>query len=223
MAIIEKRKEPKTVNPGLLLLYGSKKSGKTTMLGQLDDCLVIDTENGSDYITGDVAIANNLDDIREIAKEAAGPENKYKYIAIDTINPVIEWLETPVLLQYGAKYKDTYNSIGEIPHFAGWGEHRKNVQKFISAFRKICDCLIIIGHNKAATAANGIVEPETFDAQGKLKSLIMAQADAIGYVHRDDEDVLKVSFKSGRALEAGSRCEHLKGEILDFKWENIFK
>lgn len=70
---------------------------------------------------------------------------------------------------------------------------------------------------------NGIVEPETFEAQGKLKNLIMAQADAIGYVFReDDSDDLKVSFKSGRALEAGSRCAHLKGEVIDFKWSKIF-
>ena len=52
----------------------------------------------------------------------------------------------------------------------------------------------------------------------------MAKCDSIGYVFREDEeDTLKISFKSNSALEAGSRCEHLKGKVLDFKWENIFK
>ena len=222
-SLIEVRKVPKSTDPGLLLLYGAKKSGKTTMLGELDDCLVIDTEKGANFISGSVASVSSLDQIRELAKELLS--QKFKYIAIDTINPVIEWLEQPVLVKYGAKYKDTYGSIGEIPHFAGWGDHRKSVQAFIDTFKSLCDCLILIGHNKAASAMNGIVEPETFEAQGKLKNLIMAQADAIGYVYRDDDsekEDLKVSFKSGRALEAGSRCAHLKGKVVDFNWSEIF-
>lgn len=221
-SLIEVRTAPKSTDPGLLLLYGAKKSGKTTMLGELDNCLVIDTEKGSNFISGMVASVSSLDQIKEVIGEVLKMENKPKYIAIDTINPVIEWLELPILTKFGAKYKDKYTSIGEIPHFAGWGEHRKSVQAFIDTFKKLCECLIIIGHNKAATAASGIVEPETFDAQGKLKNLIMAQADAIGYVHRDDDESLKVSFKSGKALEAGSRCEHLKGQVVDFDWNKIF-
>lgn len=219
--MIEERKAPKSTDPGLLLLYGAKKSGKTTMLGDLKDCLVIDTEMGANFIAGSIANVSNLDEIRDLVAELV--KRKFKYIAIDTINPVIEWLEQPVLAKYGAKYKDKYASIGEIPHFAGWGDHRKSVQAFIDTFKGLCDCLILVGHNKAASAMNGIVEPETFEAQGKLKNLIMAQADAIGYVFReDDSDDLKVSFKSGRALEAGSRCAHLKGEVIDFKWSKIF-
>ena len=35
-SLIEVRKVPKSTDPGLLLLYGAKKSGKTTMLGELD-------------------------------------------------------------------------------------------------------------------------------------------------------------------------------------------
>ena len=41
----------------------------------------------------------------------------------------------------------------------------------------------------------------------------MAACDAIGYMYRDEEDQLMVSFKSKQAIEAGSRCNHLKGEV----------
>ena len=51
----------------------------------------------------------------------------------------------------------------------------------------------------------------------------MAMSDAVGYVYRDDDDKLMVSFKSGKALEAGSRCPHLKGKQIDFKWDLIYK
>ena len=50
----------------------------------------------------------------------------------------------------------------------------------------------------------------------------MSDCDAIGYVHRE-EDKLMISFKANEAIEAGSRCEHLKGEIIDFDWDKIYK
>ena len=103
---IERRKSPKSTDPGLLLLYGAKKSGKTTALSNLDNCLIIDTEKGSNFISGLIVNASNLDEMREVVEH--GMKTKYKYIAIDTINPVIEWLELPILTKYGAKYKDTY-------------------------------------------------------------------------------------------------------------------
>ena len=66
------------------------------------------------------------------------------------------------------------------------------------------------------------IEPESLDISGKLKNMIMAHADAIGYMFRDDEDQLMVSFKGGQALEAGSRCKHLKGKVMPFDWKKIY-
>ena len=50
----------------------------------------------------------------------------------------------------------------------------------------------------------------------------MSGADAIGYVYRN-EDELMVSFKANEAIEAGSRCSHLKGKEMKFEWKNIYK
>ena len=52
--------------------------------------------------------------------------------------------------------------------------------------------------------------------------MIMSDCDAIGYVHRE-EDELMVSFKANEAVEAGSRCEHLKGQVMKFNWNKIYK
>ena len=46
---VEKRKAL-SVNPKILLLYGAPKVGKTTMLSELDKCLILDTEDGSRMI-----------------------------------------------------------------------------------------------------------------------------------------------------------------------------
>ena len=44
MALTKTKRKPLAVNPKILLLYGPPKVGKTTMLSQLGDCLVIATE-----------------------------------------------------------------------------------------------------------------------------------------------------------------------------------
>jgi hypothetical protein len=103
---------------------------------------------------------------------------------------------------------------------------RDKVTKTIQHFKEVTDHLIIIGHRKVAyavTEGNPIVIPESIDLTGKLKNVVMAACDAIGYVYRDDEEKLMVSFKANEAIEAGSRCKHLKGKNVKFEWKNIYK
>lgn len=227
---IEKRKKPLSVNPGLTLLYGSRKAGKTTMLGKLKDCLVIDTERGANFITGDVASVSSLADLRDLVGILLSEKekgNEYKYIALDTINKVVEWVEESIVITYNASNSDKITYFGDLAFGKGYGLVREKVDKLIETFIKMTPHFILIGHNKLASAISEnstIVDPESLNLTGKLKSQIMAKCDSIGYVFRDNEtNVLKVSFKASNALEAGSRCEHLKGKVLDFEWKNIYK
>ena len=72
--------------------------------------------------------------------------------------------------------------------------------------------------------SKAIVEPESLDLTGKLKNMLMADCDAIGYVYRDDEKAkLMVSFKANEALEAGSRSPHLRGKEMELNWKSIYK
>ena len=48
-----------SLNPKVLLLYGAPKVGKTTMLSKLDDCLIIDTEKGTNMLEAYVQEVNN--------------------------------------------------------------------------------------------------------------------------------------------------------------------
>ena len=76
MSIITKRTEPLTINPGLTLLYGSRKAGKTTMLGNLDNCLIVDTEKGANFITGDIATISSLADLRDLVTHLLKQDKK---------------------------------------------------------------------------------------------------------------------------------------------------
>ena len=227
--LIQKRDFPKSIDPSLLLLYGAKKAGKTTMLSELDDCLIIDTEKGAQFISGTIAEVKGLSDLRELTMQLSEEMKKgqsYKYIAIDTINKVVDWIEESIVIEHNASSNSKINYFGDLAFGKGHGMVRDRVNKMLDTFMLFCDCLIITGHNKLAQALtenSTLVDPQSLDLTGKLKNMIMAKCDSIGYVYRSDKDGLKISFEANSALEAGSRSPHLKGQTIDFKWDNIFK
>ena len=89
MLILPKEKnKPKVNNPRFLILFGRPKSGNTTLLSKLDNCLIIDLEGGSEFLEALSIQARTIEDLgnisRAIGEEAAKTGNKpYKYIAID--------------------------------------------------------------------------------------------------------------------------------------------
>ena len=209
-----------STNPSVLLLYGAPKVGKTTMLSQLDDCLIVDTEKGSRMLEGYISEVNTRDELIDTLIELKESKDvKYKYVALDTIDKITEWAEKRVCEE------EDVRAIGDLAFGKGYGMVREKVVQTIEAFKNVTEHLIIIGHRKVAyavTDGSTIVIPESLDLTGKLKNVIMSGADAIGYVYRN-EDELMVSFKANEAIEAGSRCSHLKGKEMKFEWKNINK
>ena len=221
MVLKKVKRKAISINPGTLLLYGAPKVGKTTMLSVLDDCLIIDTEKGGRMLEGYIQEVNSRDEVIKTLLEIKDSKDvKYKYIAIDTIDKVAEWAERRVCEE------ENVTSIADLAFGKGYGLVREKVSKTVSHFKEVAEHLIIVGHRKVAyavTEGNPIVIPESLDLTGKLKNVIMSTCDAIGYVYRNDKEELMVSFKANEAIEAGSRCLHLKGKNIKFQWKNIYK
>jgi len=217
MTLKKVKRKAVSINPGILLLYGAPKVGKTTMLSQLKDCLVLDTEQGSHMLEGYFMSINSKEELLEFYKEAADG-HEYKYFALDTIDKLVEWTEKSVCAEYQIE------SINDLPYGKGYGLVRQRTINNIKKLQSICPNVIVIGHRKTAVAIDNsnAIEPESLDLSGKLKNLLMAQSDAVGYMFRDEDEVLCVSFKSKQSIEAGSRCNHLKGKIFPFDWNKIY-
>ena len=199
-------------------MYGPPKVGKTTMLSKLNDCLIIDTESGTNMIEGYIHKVGSRTDLINLLKEAKDG-HEYKYFAIDTIDKIVDWAEKAICREYEVP------SIADLSFGKGYALVRQKVMNTIRNFKDCVDHLIIIGHRKVARAivdGKAIVEPESLDITGKLRNMIMSDCDAIGYVHREEEKLM-VSFKANEAVEAGSRCDHLKGQIIKFNWNKIYK
>ena len=220
MALKKVKRKIVSKNPKVMLLYGAPKVGKTTALSQLDDCLIIDTEQGAGMIEGYIEEANNRDELIEILQQAKDGHD-YKYVAIDTIDKIADWAEKTVCAEEGV------TAIADLAYGKGFALVREKVLNTIKIMKEIFPHVIVIGHRKWARAivdSKAIVEPESLDLTGKLKNMLMADCDAIGYVYRDEEKgKLMVSFKANEALEAGSRSPHLRGKEIELKWNQIYK
>lgn len=226
---------PKTIvkasrkDPRLLVLFGQSKVGKTTTLAQLEDCLILDTEQGSDMVDALKVSVNSLKDMGEVYKALLAERKEtgkppYKYIALDTIDNLVDWLERSVCKGNGV------TNLIDIPYGAGYNEVRLKTMQWITRLKNVAPHVILIGHRKKTIITDNTdvtVETSSLELSGRLKNIIMADADATGYVFRQkDEDAdttsIKVSFMASDELEAGSRCEHLRGTIIPFEWGKIF-
>ena len=217
-------------SPKNMIIYGAPKIGKTTVLSQLDDCLIIDLEQGSDMLDALKVQANSLKELGEIGKEIYQEGKPYKYVAIDTISKLEEWceeegkqiyLKTPMGKNF--EQKNPGMSILSLPNGAGYLYLRMAYKKWIDKLNTLADHVILVGHlkDKMLEKKGKEVAVKDLDLTGKIKQITCANADAVGYIYRDDEQTM-ISFDSLGDVTAGSRCEHLKGRTMPMEWSDIF-
>ncbi len=219
------------VNPIVSLFYGATKIGKTAVLAELPDNLIIDLEKGALTYECMRVTANTYNDFIAIAKELEVLRNSeevfpYNYITIDTIDRLVEWVEVDIVKQWNEAQNKTKDPVlvrvySEIPYGKGYDLVRLEIRRWVNFFRKVSTHLIITGHLKRTIIGDTKVEvkEDNLDLVGKLRNLICADADAIGYMFRDTEGeeripALKVSFQASEATAAGSRHSHLRGKII---------
>ena len=218
-----KKNEPKVSNPRVMVLYGKPKSGKTTLLSNLDQCLIIDLEGGSEFLEALSVQARSVADLGEIAqaikaKIAELGKKPYKRIAIDNATRLEE-----ICLPYAAtlyrqlptakKWEGT--DVRTLPNGAGYLYLREAVKKVINMFKELCDQFILIGHTK-----DKIINKEgeeltemAIDLVGKLGDIVCGEADAVGYVYRKKNQTI-ISFEGGDNSIIEARAKHLRGKKI---------
>lgn len=103
MILPTQKTTPQASNPKFLVYFGKPKSGKTTIASHLENNLIIDLENGTDFLSALVLKANSVADLSAIAK-AIIDKNKeiggfaYNYITIDN-GTKLEEMIMPLALQ----------------------------------------------------------------------------------------------------------------------------
>jgi hypothetical protein len=223
------------VNPKRLLLYSLPKVGKTKALSELDSCLVLDTEGGSEMYECARTRINSCEDIDALVAEIIthGKENggkyPYTYIALDTVDMLEEFAERKATKDYknsviGKSFMGS--SILDLPQGGGYYYIRKVVQEYLDKLERVCKYFVIVAHVKEKLLMKAGVEVTSRDISlaGKLASIVCASCDAIGYMSRDtiSNGQMMVNFQTFDNAVMGARCEHLKGQSFPFDWNKIY-
>ncbi len=220
------------VNPKKIILFSNPKSGKTTAVAALENNLILDLENGSEFL--DALKINVLQLAREndktpltVLKEIINTIRKsnekkggytYKFITLDTVSALedialelanILYRKTPM----GRNW--TGDDVTKLPNGAGYQYLREAMDVILNEIEPLCDTLIILGHLKAKFVEKEGKEMESrgLALTGKIASILCSQVDAIGYVYRDDNKTL-VNFAPSESLIVGSRPDHLKNQTI---------
>lgn len=217
------KNKPKIQNPRFLIIFGRPKSGKTTLLSKLDNCLIVDLEGGSEFLEALSVQARTITDLGEIAsqirqKTKETGKKPYKYIAIDNATR-LEEICLPYALQLYRQTPmgKTYNGddVRQLPNGSGYLYIREAVKKVINMFKELADNFILIGHTKDRMINRDGEEMSemAIDLVGRLGDIICGEADAVGYVFRKKNETI-ISFEGGDNSIREARAPHLRGQKI---------
>ena len=232
-------------SPRKLLIYSPPKCGKTTAGSMLDNALIVDLEEGSDFIDAlkvKVSTVAELKDLTDSLKQAGYP---YKYGIIDTTTKLEElvlplaaqmYRETPMGKNWG-KQRDGTNdpsaNILTLPNGGGYLYLRQAYTKVSTTLDNCFERVIYFGHLKdKMLEKNGKeVSARDIDLTGKIRNIACANADAIGYMYREGNKTI-ISFKTAQDVICGARPEHLRDKeitLLEYNdgkfthhWDKIY-
>lgn len=232
-------------SPKNLIIFSKPKVGKTSLLAELEDCLILDLEKGSDYVDAMKIDVSSVEEIKAIGEQIKKEGYPYKYIALDTIT-ALEEMCVPYAEQIYSRTsmgknwftektggKAVYGSILNLPNGAGYPYLREAFTKVVEYVKTLAPRVILVGHikdillEKAGSDFNAL----DLDLTGKLKRITTSQSDAIGYLYRKGNKNI-LSFKTTDEVSCGARPEHLRNEeiviseIVDGKiitnWDKVY-
>lgn len=177
-------------------------------------------EHGTTFIDALKIEINTLKDLKEVIKAIKEAGKPYKYITIDTITAVEE-MAKPLAVKlyqdspmYSTKYADV-KDITQLPNGSGWAFLRQAVEMIVDLVASATENIIICGHVKDTALSESIDgSVKDLDLGGKLKRILSARSDAIGFVHRDENSNLCINFGQDGEVLTGARPVHLANKDI---------
>jgi len=196
-----------SINPKRLVIYGKPKVGKTTALAGLENNLILDLEEGSNYVDAIKIKIKDLAGIKEVGKQIKEAGYPYTYVTLDTVT-VLEDMVGPLAVQL---YKQTSmgknfdgDNVLKLANGAGYMYLREAFFQVLDYIDTLAPHIILCGHIKEKQIDDKglLVEAANINLVGKLKTLLCSQADAIGYMHRRGNQTY-LNFKATDDITCG--------------------
>lgn len=227
------------IDPRNLVIFGVPKVGKTTVLSTLDNCLILDFENGSVYVDALKIQVESFPQLMEILKEIKTQGCPYDFIAIDTISAFVDFIKPKALQMYkdtpqGKNFEGT--DVLQAGHGAGYAILWTAIEKVLDLIQSVTKQVIIVGHLKNSASDDGDAGDmvKTLDLPGNAKRALARNSDAIALLYRDEDSNLCFNFEAFGA-ECGARPQHLANkkiivaeydqetETFTSHWERIYQ
>jgi hypothetical protein len=211
-------------NPKNLIIFSKPKVGKTELLAGLPDCLIMDLENGTDYVDAMKIKISSVRELKAVGEAIIKAGKPYKYIAVDTITaledvclPYAEELysKTSMGKNWFSEGKPKYTSLLNLPNGAGYPWLREAFTKVIDYVKTLAPYIILVGHVKDTMLEKNGAEVNVLDLDltGKLKRISTSNSDAIGYLYRKGKQNI-LSFKTTDEISCGARPVHLRDQEI---------
>lgn len=245
-----KPQPPSRVNIESLCMYGLPKSGKTTAVSELENCLIVDVENGSAFVNGmivkppeGVGPVSKFKWLKELAATIREQGKPYDYVAIDTLSQLdidAEWVGTWNYMNsiQGKKFNrdangnimkpsDTdYESVLSLANGYGYRYTREAIMDIFDSLKglgKICTIFICHVADKmiAKKGTSEEVMVKDLALVGKTRDIIPRMVDATANVW-NEEGQFMISFKGDNERVGGVRAKHLLGYTGPLDWNKVF-
>lgn len=226
-----------TQSPKNLIIFSAPKTGKTELMAGLGNNLILDMEDGSDYVDAMKIKVKTVADIKKVGvaiKEAGYP---YDYVTIDTVTALeticvpyaeILYAKTPMGKNWFKKDgvtgklapesgKAQYGNILALPNGAGYAYLRQAFTNIVEHIKTFAPRLIQLGHVKDTLLekAGAEVNASDLDLTGKIKRIAASQSDAIGFLYRHKNGTQNIlSFKTTGEVACGARPKHLSNQEI---------
>lgn len=201
-----------------MVIYSKPKAGKTTAIAGLDDCLILDFEDGAGFVSAMKINIDNLSKLRQVGTQILNQGRPYKYIAVDTVTALEDMARVLALKLYkatpiGKNYEG--ENVLTLPNGAGYGYLREAMDYLLNYIDTLADNIILLGHlkDKQIEIKGKEVIAADIDLTGKIRNIVCSKADAIGYLSRSNGQTL-LNFNTKDEITCGARPEHLRNKEI---------
>lgn len=110
-------------SPKMFLIWGQSMSGKTYLLRQFPNVLILNTDGNGDKIPEPTIEIKDFETFMKAIEEIEKGDHTFETIGIDLIDDIATMMET-FICKKNSNDKVTYTSLAEIPYGKGFAERK---------------------------------------------------------------------------------------------------
>lgn len=208
---IEPHKVSTDLSGYITYIYGSPKTGKTTLASQMPGAILLAFEKGYNALPGVMAQdITSWGDMKQVFRELKKPavKEKFQSIVVDTIDIAADMCQKYICDQ------NDISALGELGFGKGWTFFKNEFSLIFRGLTQLGYAVVFIGHDKEIVDDNGgrTIRPALGNS---TRAIITGMADIIGYAHQDknySQSILTIRCRDD-SIECGGRFKYIKSEF----------